>query len=674
MTLKTRLPAYWAYCWTTVIALSLLAIPVRAQSAVQYVYDELGRLAGVIDTSGNAAGYAYDAVGNLSSISRFTASQISVLDFSPRSGPVGTVVTIGGTAYSTTLSQDSVSFNGSAAAIASATINQIVVTVPTGATTGTIKVTTPSGTFTTSSSFTITAGTGAPTITSFTPTIATAGTSIAISGTNFDTTAANDRLKFNITRQFTSSATAVKVSTTVPTATSGHISVSNPAGSATSSQDLYIPFGSHVAGDVVSTGRTTLGHAATVSIGTASKIGLLIFDATAGQRVSFSLSGQSLSSCIFHVIDPDGTQPTLPVVNCASPYTFLDAVPASLTGTYTIGIDPGSSTGGITVTPNNATDLTGTISIGGSPVTQTTTTPGQNAQLTFSGNSGQVISMVASSVTFPDYAAITIYNPDGSTLASTTATSSGGAYIGATPLAQTGTYRIYIDPVNADTGQIITTLYNAAPATGTITAGGAAVTATTTVPGQNSLLTFSGTSGALVSLLIQNVSYDTTTVSIIEPSGTTLASTSVYMPSSYTFFIDTQTLPATGTYTIRVAPSDQVTGSATLTLYSVTNLSGAVTIGGSSTTLTMNTPGQNGSVTFSGTGGQSITVHLTSGTVAPVTVSLLDPSGTVLTSTFTYSSAFNLASQTLSATGTYTIIVDPYSYNTGSLTVNVTSP
>ena len=49
-----------------------------AQSGVQYVYDQLGRLVGVIDTSGNAAAYSYDAVGNLLAISRYTAGQTSV--------------------------------------------------------------------------------------------------------------------------------------------------------------------------------------------------------------------------------------------------------------------------------------------------------------------------------------------------------------------------------------------------------------------------------------------------------------------------------------------------------------------------------------------------------------------------------------------------------------------
>src|SRR5207245_1193082 len=106
------------------------------------------------------------------------ASQTGVLNFSPTSGPVGTTVTITGTGFSSTISQDSVSFNSATATVTSATANQMVVTVPSGATTGPISVITPAGTFMTLTSFTVTTGNGPPTITGFTPAIGAAGTSI----------------------------------------------------------------------------------------------------------------------------------------------------------------------------------------------------------------------------------------------------------------------------------------------------------------------------------------------------------------------------------------------------------------------------------------------------------------------------------------------------------------
>jgi YD repeat-containing protein len=660
----------------------------RAQSAVQYVYDELGRLTGVVNTSGNAAAYSYDPVGNLLSITNYSASQASVLQFTPTSGPVGTTVTLYGTGFSTTISSDSVSFGGTSATITSATANQMVTTVPTGASTGTISITTPAGTFTTATNFTVTTSTGAPTITSFTPTVASPGTSISISGTNFSSTAANDQLKFNITRQFASSATSTGISTTVPVATSGHVQVATSAGSAVSSQDLYVPFGTFTASQVGYSNRTTLGTSATVSATGASQIGLLIFDATAGQRVSLSLSGSTLTYCYYvYLFAPDGTQ--IGSDACPTSPDFLDALTAPYTGTYTVGVNftANNSSGGVTITPNNATDATGTISIGGSAVTMTTTAPGQNIAVTFSGTAGHAVSVLSSGQTFSTAANLWVYAPDGTPLASPSTISTSGLplFTGPLNLPETGTYKIYVDPSGTGTGQVTLQLFDSTPITGTITPGGSSVTATTTSYGEDAIYTFTGTASERISLTIQSVSYSTTlsgfyspsaTVAIIKPNGTTLASTVVYTSSSTTYFIDTQVLPTAGTYTVRVAPGPY-TGTATLTLYQVpADASATITINGSPVVISTSTPGQNLQLTFSGTSGQSIS--LTCGSVTysnynPLVV--YNPSTSYLTSGYVYPTGNTIfTGVTLSQTGTFTITVDPSGTDTGSVTFQLTSP
>jgi hypothetical protein len=162
-------------------------------------------------------------------------------------------------------------------------------------------------------------------------------------------------------------------------------------------------------------------------------------------------------------------------------------------------------------------------------------------------------------------------------------------------------------------------------------------------------------------------------VSILKPDGTALVSPT-YVGTSGGFF-DVQTLPVSGVYTILVDPVDSNTGSMTLTLYNVpADVVGTVTIGGSAVNVTTTVPGQNGRLTFSGTTGQQATVHVTSNTMGLVRVTLLKPDGTTLTSSFTSAASFNLATQTLSVTGTYTITIDPDSSNTGSMSVSVTNP
>ena len=160
-------------------------------------------------------------------------------------------------------------------------------------------------------------------------------------------------------------------------------------------------------------------------------------------------------------------------------------------------------------------------------------------------------------------------------------------------------------------------------------------------------------------------------VSILKPDGSTLLAT--FISGLFGAFLDTITLPATGTYTIRLDPYATNTGSVTLQLYDIVDVTGTVTIGGPAVPVTVTMPGQNASLTFAGTAAQPVTVRVTNNTML-LTVKLLAPDGTTLTSVFTSAGSFDLAPQTLSTTGTYTIAIDPWDARTGSLDVAVTSP
>ena len=375
--------------WKTLLALIagftlILVAPksVQTQSGVQYVYDELGRLVGAIDPSGNAAAYSYDPVGNLLSITRYAPTQVSIIQFTPKSGPVGTTVTISGTGFSTTASQNTVTFNGTSATVTSATANQLVTSVPSGATTGPIAVASPNGSVTSSAAFIVTASSGAPTISSFTPTIGTPGAGVTVTGSNFDLVPANDKLQFNFNvNASTSSASATSLGTSVPTGgTSGHISLATPTGSVMSSGDFFIPPSPHVTSDVVFTTRVAIGGSTTVTINTASKIGLVVFDGTAGQSISLLATNMTITQAGVTIFTPAGGTVFFGYLSSSS--NFIDALTLPVTGTYTIMVAPTSTyTGSMTLNLYNVVDVTGTITPGGSAVTVTTTTPGQNARI-----------------------------------------------------------------------------------------------------------------------------------------------------------------------------------------------------------------------------------------------------------------------------------------------------
>lgn len=131
-----RIFALRSFHFLCVLSLWLSLLSVARAADITYVYDELGRLKAVIDPTTEAVVYQYDQVGNLLAITRQSAALVSIIDFTPKSGPIGTQVTIYGTGFNTTISQNTVTFNGVAAIVLSTTPTQIVASVPGGATTG----------------------------------------------------------------------------------------------------------------------------------------------------------------------------------------------------------------------------------------------------------------------------------------------------------------------------------------------------------------------------------------------------------------------------------------------------------------------------------------------------------------------------------------------------------
>ena len=88
---------------------------------VQYFYDELGLLVGMVVGQGKVPVYNYDEVGNLLSIERFTTGTtgISIFVVPPASALVATDVEIRSFGFSARASEDQEKFNGTTAAAVS---------------------------------------------------------------------------------------------------------------------------------------------------------------------------------------------------------------------------------------------------------------------------------------------------------------------------------------------------------------------------------------------------------------------------------------------------------------------------------------------------------------------------------------------------------------------------
>jgi hypothetical protein len=145
----------------------------------------------------------------------------------------------------------------------------------------------------------------------------------------------------------------------------------------------------------------SFGGAGTFTIGTANDIGLMLFDGTAGQRASFVFTNSIQTDCITAtIIAPGGSQLGTGRA-CNTPILYL-AISSQLstTGTYTIMLQS-SAIGSVTVNSYIVpADVVKSIAIGGAAVNVTTTVPGQNADLTFTGTVGQQITLYLSAITY----------------------------------------------------------------------------------------------------------------------------------------------------------------------------------------------------------------------------------------------------------------------------------
>ena len=467
--------------------------------------------------------------------------------------------------------------------------------------------------------------------------------------------------------------------TTLPVALSTGVTIRASYGDRSKSATLVL-FG---ANDVFAT-ITPDGPTVTITTTTAGQNARLVFEGTAGQRVGLIMSGVTISSSAVSILKPDGTNLTT-ATTIGTSGGFIVSPPLTVSGTYTILVDPGGSAVGnmtlklIDVPP----DITGAIVPGGPPVTVTTVKAGQKALLTFSGTAGQRVSLLVSGVTLTggsnDLAA-SIKKPDDTVLASDNFINSSGEFIDVQTLPVTGTYTVAIAPRDTTIGSATLRLYDVpADVTGNIVPGGPPLGVATTVPGQNALLAFNGTAGQRITLNISGVSlvggngrFD---VAVKKPDGTNLA-TANFLNSSGGF-INTQTLPVTGAYSILVNPQTSTTASATLLLNDVSaDVTTTIVPGGPAVTVTTTSVGQNAQLTFDGNADQRISLKITgvamTGGNGSVDIAIKKPDGTNLaTSNSVGASGGFIDTRVLPVTGTYTIFVDPQGMNTGSVTLTL---
>lgn len=159
---------------------------------------------------------------------------------------------------------------------------------------------------------------------------------------------------------------------------------------------------------------------------------------------------------------------------------------------------------------NSSTDVNGTITPGGAPVTITLAS-GEVGRLTFTGTTGQRVFTKFTGITIGSgcYQTVdaAILDSGGGTVASKSWLCTNGDYLETVQLPSDGTYTILITPRGTNAGSITTTLYDV-PADPnpslTPSQAGAAYTFATATPGQNAAPTFTVSAGQRIFVQFTN--------------------------------------------------------------------------------------------------------------------------------------------------------------------------
>ena len=328
------------------------------------------------------------------------------------------------------------------------------------------------------------------------------------------------------------------------------------------------------------TGTITVdgGPVTTTTTATGQKA-FLTFSGAAGQRLYMDTTNLTgTATAYFGIRDPNGNWVTnyragTPNSTC-NWYTGL--LTLSLTGTYKVAIEPttmgmAGATFQLVTVP---TDVTGTITVDGGPVTIGTNATGEKTYLTFSGTAGQRLYMTLNNPTgTATSAGVGVMNPSGSGFWSGSVPQTAGWswYSGLWVLPQTGTYTIWLSPNGTGTFGLTYQLVTVPPdVTGTIAVDGGSVAIATTAPGQRAYLTFTGTSSQKVYLLLNNPTgtLSSSPVGLLNPDGSTFFGGTAYSTIGWHWCSPLWTLNQNGTYKLYLTPSGLGTFGLTFTLTS----------------------------------------------------------------------------------------------------------
>ena len=334
------------------------------------------------------------------------------------------------------------------------------------------------------------------------------------------------------------------------------------------------------------------------------------FSVTAGQRLMFQTrDADDEGAPSVTLYKPDGTT----VVSSWTGNNLTDVMTFPTAGTYTLRVTPADLVVGSMSLRiwNVPADIVTSAATNGSP-TVLTTTPGQNATVSFTMAANSRVLVQTLDSTYTDDAWFTLYKPDGTIVRDSWSENDITEVL---PLTSSGTYKVTLDPKDIGAGSIALRVWNVPnnfSASANLT--GTAVSVATTA-GQDATVTFAAAANQRVQIETSNSTYsDSIPVTLYGPDGSELASW------SGDYLLDTTRLDAgAGTYSLRFDPEYVDAGSVSVQVWSVPEDAngGSMSLNGTPKSFTT-VGGQNASVTFPiTTVGQKIQIVTSGGTYDP---------------------------------------------------------
>lgn len=510
-------------------------------------------------------------------------------------------------------------------------------------------------------------GTGTLTISEFTPNLGASGTVVVIRGAGFSATAASNTVKFNGVNATVTAATTTQLTVSAPaTGTTGPISVTVGANTATSVESFTYVTGSTVGAPTITSFSPTSGASPTqvTIIGTN-------FDLAPG-ATKVELNGRSMP-----IVSITATQivATVPVETASGKIRVLTPKGIATSAAY-FYVPVAAYPDADIVARQGAT-------IGGAAVTLNVNvaTAGKYGLILFDGNQNDYVSLHLSSYThgIGGGTNFVTYNPDGTIL--------GSGWIFPDSLSlflpqlrQSGTHSVFVYPVGATvsfTGKL--------ERDATLVANATATAGTVSSSSQSKRYIVNAVAGQTLGVGLNNLSHVPTTGSaplamrLYKPDGTQIGTDAVcYIQSQYNGCgLDLLGAPVDGAYSVVVTPPSTATSTSFSILLS-TPVGGAITPNSATaSTATTSRVGQMVRYTFTATAGQNLGIGIsdlamTTTYTGVATLYVYQPNGVLLSQSTCYPGTTGNCTAYIdnSLAGTYTVVIS-LNGATGSLKTQV---